>query len=114
MFLRYQCPSKFKDPKCYANHLILIFYPFRGKCALKVRHASSYSSKLSETWVLEIVNNNRSELVNAAFLIYRADITPRWNPFSQQKNEDAKNEFYNIELSEQTEITYPDDENQNN
>ena len=65
------------------------------------------------------MNNNKSlvepysDLVNAAFLNYRADITPSWYPFSQQENEDLKNELCKIKLNDQTEISCPDEENQN-
>ena len=53
-----------------------------------------------------------SDLVNAAFLNYRAGITPSWNPFSRQENEDVENELCEIELTDQTETSCPDEENQ--
>ena len=53
-----------------------------------------------------------SDLVNATFLNYRADITPSCDSFSQQENEDNENEFCQIELNNQTEISCPDEENQ--
>ena len=114
LVLQYHVPNKFKDPKGYAHHLLFMFYRFRDECELKVGKPSSYSSKLSETGVLEIVNSNKSlvepysDLVNAAFLNYRADITPSWDPFSQQENEDVETELYEIELNDQTEISCPD------
>ena len=61
-----------------------MFYPFRDESELKVGQPLSHCSKLSEPGVLEVVNNNKSlvdpycDLVNAAFLNYRADITPSW------------------------------------
>ena len=119
MVLRYHVPNKFKDPEGYAHHLYFMFYPFRDECELKVGQLSSYSSKLSEPGVLEIANSNKSlvepysDLVNATFLNYRADITSSWDPFSQQKNEDVENELCEIELNDQTEISCPDEENQN-
>ena len=85
-----------KDPEGYANHLLFMFYPFRDECELKVGQPSSYSTKLCEPGVFEIVNKNKSlvepysDLVNAAFLNYRADITPSWDPSSQQENEDVR------------------------
>ena len=119
LVLRYLVPNRFKDPEGYAHHFLFMFYPFRDECELKVGQPSSYSSKLSEPGVLEIVNNNKSlvepysDLVNAAFLNYRADITPSCNPFSQQENEDVENELCEIGLNDQTEISCPDEENQN-
>ena len=53
------------------------------------------------------------DLVNAGFLNYRADITHSWNPFSQQENKDVENWLCDIELNDQTEISCPDVENQN-
>ena len=82
LVLQYHVPNKFKDPEGYAHHLLFMFYPFRDESELKVGQPSSYSLKLSEPGVLEIENNNKSlvepysDLVNAAFLNYRADITP--------------------------------------
>ena len=119
LVLRYHVHSKFKNPEGYVLHLLFMFYPFRDDCELKVGKPSLYSSKLSEPGVLEIVNNNKSlvepysDLVNAAFLNYIADITPSWDPFSQQENEDVENELWKIELNDQTEILCPDKENQN-
>ena len=119
LVLWYHVPNKFKDPEGYAHHLLFMFYPFRDECKLKIGQPSSYFSKLSEPGVLEIVNKNKSlvepyrDLVNAVFLKYRADITPSWDPFSQQENEDVENELCEIELNDQTEISCPDEENQN-
>ena len=55
-----------------------------------------------------------NELINAAFLSHRADITPSLVLFSQQKNADVENELCEIELNNQTEISWPDEENENN
>ena len=68
-----------------------MFYPFHDESKLKVGEPLSYPSNLSEPGVLEIVNNNKSlvepysDLVNAAFLNYRAEITPSWDPFYSRK-----------------------------
>ena len=53
-----------------------------------------------------------SDLVNAAFLNYRADITTSSDPFSQHENEDIENELCKVELNDWTEISCPDEENQ--
>ena len=55
-----------------------------------------------------------SDLVNAAFLYYRADITTSWELFLHQENEDVENELGEIELNDETEISCPDEENQIN
>ena len=67
-----------------------------------------YSSKLNESRVLDMANYNKSfvethsDLVDAAFLNYRSDIMPSWDPLSQQKNENIENELHKTELNEQT------------
>ena len=111
LVLRYHVPNKFKYPEGYTHHLLLIFYPLRDECGLKVGKPSSYSSNLNDLGVLGIVNNTKSlvepygDLVNAAFLNYRADITPSWDPFSQQENKDVENELCKTELNDETEIS---------
>ena len=76
-----------------------MFYPFRDKCELKLGRPSSYSSKLSEPRVIEVINSNKSlvephsDLVNDAFLNCRSNISPSWDPFSQQENDDVENEL---------------------
>ena len=58
---------------------------------------------------LIMVNYNKnlvepcSDLVDAAFLNYRSDIMPSWDPFSQQEIENVENQLHEIELKEQTE-----------
>ena len=76
LILRHHVPNNFKDPEGYTHHLLFIFYPFHDECELKVGEPSSYSSKLSEPGVIEVINNNKSlvepysDLVNDAFLDY--------------------------------------------
>ena len=99
LVLLYHVPNKFKDPEGCAHHLLFMFYPFRDESEPKVGQISSYSSKLSQLGVLEIVNNNKrlvesySDSVNAAFRNFRGDITPSWDPFSQQENEDVEKQY---------------------
>ena len=98
-----------------------MFYPFRDERELTVGQPSSYSSKLNEPGVIEVINNNKSlvepysDLVNYAFVNYRSDISPSWDPFSQQvmmlKN-DVENEL--SEINEETEIRGQYIDNQNN
>ena len=55
-----------------------------------------------------------SDIVNDTFLNYRVEISPSWDPFLQQENENAENEFFEIKLNEQTGISDDSDNNQNN
>ena len=73
---------------------------------------------MSEPGVIEVINNNKglvepySDSVNVAFLIYRSDISPSWDPFSQKENDDAENE--SSEINEQKEISGQEIDNRNN
>ena len=58
LVLRYHVPKKFKDPEGYVHHLLFLFYPFCDECKLKVGQPSSYSSKLCEPGVIEVINKN--------------------------------------------------------
>ena len=73
--LRYYTPNKDKHPEKYAHHLLMLFFPFRDEERdLKVN--DSYSLKLSDPTVLEIVNMNKlifepnTELVELALQTY--------------------------------------------
>ena len=54
-----------------------MFYPFRDEFKLKLGQPPSYSSKLNEPGVLNMVNYNKSlvepysDLIDATFLNYR-------------------------------------------
>ena len=115
LVLRYPVPNKFKHPDSYAHHLLFIFYPFRYECELKLGQSPSYSSKLNEPGVLDVVNYKKSlvephsDLVDAAFINYRSDIMPSCDPFSQQENENVENELHGIEVNEQTETNCSDE-----
>ena len=82
LVLWYHIPNKFKDPEGYAHHLLFMLFPFRDEWELKVRQSLLYSSNLSESEVIEVINNNKSlaepysDLVNDAFLSYGTDVSP--------------------------------------
>ena len=108
-------PLKLNDQKTMHIACFFTFYPFRAKCELKLGQPPSYSSKLNEPGVLDTVNYNKSlvepysYLIDAAFLNYRSDIMPSWDPFSQQENENVEDEVHEIELIEQTETDCSDE-----
>ena len=72
LVLRYHVPNKFK-PESYAHHLLFMFCLFRDECELKLGQPPSYSSKLNEPGVLDMVSYNKSlvesysDLIDAAF-----------------------------------------------
>ena len=58
--LRYHVPNKHKYSEQYAHHLLFLFYPFRDEFALLSECDETYTSKLIEQHVLEVVNRNKS------------------------------------------------------
>ena len=87
--LRYYVPNPHKYPEKYAHHLLFMFYPFRDENDLKSPHTGTYSDKLLEDDVIEIVNRNKQrfepfgDLVDSAMscykLIYHFDMMPFLN-----------------------------------
>ena len=115
--LRHRVPNKDKDPEAYAHHLLFMFYPFRSEEQLKARELLSYSAKLLEAEVINVVNENKSlvepfsDIVDEAFLHFRSDLTPSWDPFLQQENGDVNNELLereNIEEEQSDDIQSSD------
>ena len=74
--LRYFTPNKNRDYESYAHHLLLLFYPFRDELDLKVAIPPSYTNKIAEPGVIDIINTNRaltepfSDAVDEALLQY--------------------------------------------
>ena len=68
------------QPKPIENDSIFMFYSFHDECKLKVGESSSYSSKLSEPRLIEVINDNKSlvepysDLVNDVFLNYQTSV----------------------------------------
>ena len=107
--LRYYVPNKHKDPEAYAHHLLFMFYPFRNEDELKVTQSHSYSAKLQEPEVINIINENKRQiepfcdLVDEAYLNFRSDLPPNWDSFAQQENEDVNNDTFQESNCEQEE-----------
>ena len=93
--LRYHVPNKDKDPEAYAHHLLFIFYPFRSEEQLKAGEPLSYSAKLLQAGVINVINDSKSlveqfsDIVDQAFF---SRFFPSWDPFLQQENYDVNNE----------------------
>ena len=89
--------------------MLFMFYHFRNKCKLKRGRPPSHCSKLNESGVLNVVNTNKglvepfSHLVDAAFVQFRADLTPNCDPFSQQENDKAEQELVDMENDQPSE-----------
>ena len=74
--LRYFTPNENRDYESYAHHLLLLFYPFRDESDLKTGIPPSYTNKVAEPGVIDIINTNRaliepfSDAVDEALIQY--------------------------------------------
>ena len=74
--LRYYTPNRHKCPEKYAHHLLMLYYPFRNE-GTDLATSKSFSLKLNEQSVIDVVNRNRaifepdSELLELALRNYR-------------------------------------------
>ena len=72
--LRYYVPNRHKYPEKYAHHLLFMLYPFRNEQDLKSNITETYSEKLREPGVIDIINTNKQifepcgDLVESALL----------------------------------------------
>ena len=57
--IRYHTPNKTKQPECYCNHLLMLYYPWRNESDLMAAD-QSYTSRFYEPNVQEVVELNRS------------------------------------------------------
>ena len=87
--------DKHNYPEQYAHHLLFLFYPFRDESDLLSEYDGTYTSKLIEQHVLEVVNRNKliiephGGIVDSAFSIYKIDHPHNMDSFAQQENEET-------------------------
>ena len=55
----FSCANKYKQPEKYVHHLLILYFPF-GDEADPFAADSTYSSKLDEQNVLQIIQANKS------------------------------------------------------
>ena len=53
--LGHHVPNKHKDPEAYAHHLLFMFYPFCSEEQLKAGEPHSYSAKVLEAGVINVI-----------------------------------------------------------
>ena len=96
--LRYHVPNEYKYPEKYAYHLVILSYPFRKEFELNSRNNLTYTEKLFDNKVLDIVNFNKAqiepygELINSAFSQFRSDFNHNisiTDSFAQQENDEV-------------------------
>jgi len=98
--LRYHVPSRDKNPEGYAHHLLLMFYPFRKESELLNENSGTYTEKLLEDGVLDILNRNKiicepfGELVEEAMLNFHANVD-NLDSFAEQENDDISDGIHN-------------------
>ena len=106
--LRYHIPNQTAQPDEYAHHMLFVFFPFRNESDLKTTVSRTYSEKLLEPTVTEIVNKNRkvcepfADAVDEAFIDFI--VNPHgMDPRAEQENEDVRDEIIaNATISDET------------
>ena len=106
--LRYHIPNQTTQPEEYAHHMLFMFFSFRNESDLKATVSRTYSQKLLEPTVTEVVNKNRkacepfADAVDEAFIDFIAN--PRgMDPQAEQENEDVRDEIIaNATISDET------------
>ena len=53
---RYFTPKKTRDYESYAHYLFLLFYPFQDESDSKVGISLSYTNKIAEPGVIDVIN----------------------------------------------------------
>ena len=97
--LRYYVPNQHKYPEKYAHHLLFMFYPFRSEEDLKSADSNTYSDKLKEPSVMDLINRNKNifepygDLVDSALLNLHTSLLTNQDAFSQQENDQVENEL---------------------
>ena len=93
--LRYHVPNRDKDPEAYAHNLLFMFYPFPSEEQLKAGEPLSYSAKLLEAGVINVINDSKSLVEQFSDMVDKAFFSrffPSWDPFLQEENYDVNNE----------------------
>ena len=106
--LRYHILNQTTQPEEYAHHMPFMFFPLRNESDLKATVSRTYSEKLLEPAVTEIVSKNRkacepfADAVDEAFTDFIAN--PRgMDPQAEQENEDVRDKIIaNATISDET------------
>ena len=103
--LRYFNPNPVSDLETHAHHLLMLFYPFRKESELLSLEQSTYSAKLNEPAVLQVVNINKKKYEPWGDEVEQALL----NLVSQPRN----NAFSNEESYDDNSITDDDNDDEN-
>ena len=94
--LRYYVPNRHKYPEKYAHHLLFMFYPFRNEQDLKSNITGTYSEKLREPGVIDIINTNKQifepcgDLFESALLNLRTNLPCNQDSFANQEYDEVE------------------------
>lgn len=105
--LRYHVPSKEKNPEGFAHHLLLMFYPFRKESELKGESSGTYTEKLLQQGVIEVINENKricepfGELVEEAVVSFHEN-AKNLDPFAEQ--DEVLEELSNVNIDSDEEM----------
>ncbi|XP_066926174.1 uncharacterized protein [Clytia hemisphaerica] len=101
LVLRLYEPNPNKHPEDYAHHLLMLYFPFHDEIDLLSAVEKTYTAKLHEPGVIEILERNRAliqpyaGLVDDALERYRTDLVLNMNDFEQQENDEINEELQN-------------------
>ena len=97
--LRYYVPNRYTCPEKYAHHLLFLFYPFRDEENLKSNISGTFTEKLQEPNILDIININKQifepygDLVDSALLNLRTNLIRNRDAFSQQEDDEVEEQL---------------------
>ena len=88
-------PNQETQPEEYAHHMLFMYYPFRSENDLKSGNPPTYANKLSESNVIELVNQNHLQvepfetIVNDALERFNSGLETNMDPFGQQEKDET-------------------------
>ena len=104
--LRYHVPNKTTKPEAYAHHMLLMFYPFRSESELNATPSGTYTEKLSQPGVIDIINLNKQkcepygQMVDDAFAYFSENNGRNLDPQGEQENNDVAEEIEDLQSEE--------------
>ena len=93
--LRYYVPNKTTKLEAYSHHMLLMFYPFsvfRSEDELNATPSGTYTEKLSQPGVIDVINLNKQkcepygELVDDAFAHFSEENGRNLDSQGEQEN----------------------------
>ena len=86
--LPFLTPNKNRECESYVHHLLHLFYPFRNETELELIIQPSYTNNLAELDIKDILNRNKSMVIDKALLHYKKSAFSNSEDFRQEENEE--------------------------